>query len=113
MRISSAARWRIFYSARILCEVRPFGPTETRGFIAQRQRVYSSAVINELIFLVEDDPSGGYSAKALGVGIFTQGDTRDELSANVREAVEVYFDKPDEMPRLIRLHYVHDEVFAL
>jgi hypothetical protein len=63
-------------------------------------------VINELIFLVEDGPSGGCSAKALGVGAFTQGGTRDELSANVREAVEVYFDKPDEMPRLIRLHYV-------
>jgi hypothetical protein len=69
--------------------------------------------MNELIFLVEDDPSGGYTARALGAAIFTQGDTRDELSANVREAVEVYFDKPAEVPKLIRLHYVHDEVFAL
>jgi len=91
----------------------PFSSAETHGFIAQRKRVCCSAVINELIFLVEDDPSGGYTARALGVAIFTQGDTRDELSSNVREAVEVYYDKPAEMPRLIRLHYVHDEVFAL
>jgi len=69
--------------------------------------------MNELIFIVEEDPSGGYTAKALGAAIFTEGGTREELSANVREAVEVYFEKPSEMPKLIRLHHVHDEVFAI
>ena len=69
--------------------------------------------MNELIFLVEEDPSGGFTAKALGVAIFTEGNTREELAANAREAVEVYFDKPELMPKIIRLHYVHDEVFAL
>jgi len=69
--------------------------------------------MNELIFIVEEDPSGGYTAKALGLAIFTEGDSREELAANVREAVEVHFEKPEQMPKIIRLHYVHDEVFAL
>jgi predicted RNase H-like HicB family nuclease len=69
--------------------------------------------MNELIFLIEEDASGGYTAKALGVPIFTEGNTREELTANVREAVEVHFDSPEQMPKIVRLHYVHDEVFAL
>jgi hypothetical protein len=69
--------------------------------------------MNELIFLVQDDPSGGYTARALGQSIFTEGNTWDELAANVREAVEVHFDKPEDMPKMIRLHYVRDEVLAL
>ena len=68
--------------------------------------------MKELIFLVEDDPSGGYTARALGLSIFTEADTKEELTANIREVVELYFDKPDEMPKIVRLHYVHDEVIA-
>ncbi len=67
----------------------------------------------EIIFEVsEDELDGGYSASALGVGIHTQADTLDELRRNVREAVDCYFDETMERPRLIRLHYVRDEVLA-
>ena len=67
----------------------------------------------EIIFEVsEDEVDGGYSASALGFGIHTQGDTLDELRHNVREAVDCYFDDGMERPRLIRLHYVHDEVLV-
>jgi hypothetical protein len=69
--------------------------------------------MKELIFLVEDDPSGGYTARALGHSIFTEGDTKEELTANIREVVELFFDKPEDMPRMVRLHFVHDEVIAL
>ena len=34
---------------------------------------------NEVIFLVQDSPEGGYEAKALGYSIFTEADTLDEL----------------------------------
>ena len=65
----------------------------------------------EFIFEVsEDELDGGYSASALGFGIHTQGDTLDALRRNVREAVDCYFD--DGMERLIRLHYVRDEVLV-
>ena len=67
----------------------------------------------EIIFEVsEDELDGGYSASALGFGIHTEGDTLDELRRNVREAVDCYFDETMERPRLIRLHYVRDEVLV-
>ena len=67
----------------------------------------------EIIFEVsEDELDGGYSASALGYGIHTQADTLDDLRRNVREAVECYFDDDMDRPRLIRLHYVRDEVLA-
>ncbi len=67
----------------------------------------------EIIFEVsEDELDGGYSASALGFGIHTQGDTLDELRRNVREAVDCYFDDDTARPRLIRLHFVRDEVLV-
>lgn len=66
---------------------------------------------NELIFLVEEAEEGGYIARALGVSIFTEADTLEELRENVREAVECYYDPGDE-PLIVRLHIVRDEVLA-
>jgi hypothetical protein len=65
----------------------------------------------EIIFIVEESPEGGYEAKALGHSIFTDGETLDELRNMVRDAVHCHFDE-SERPRLIRLHYVRDEVMA-
>jgi hypothetical protein len=69
--------------------------------------------MNELIFLVEEDPSGGYTARALGASIFTEAETKEQLQSNIREAVCCHFDDPSMAPKVIRLHFVHDEVFAL
>ena len=67
----------------------------------------------EIIFEVsEDELDGGYSASALGFGIHTQGDSLDDLRRNVREAVHCYFDDGMKRPRLIRLHYVKDEILV-
>ena len=67
----------------------------------------------EIIFEVtEDEVDGGYSASALGYGIHTQGDCIEEVRSNVREAVDCYFDETMERPRLIRLHFVRDEILA-
>ncbi len=67
----------------------------------------------EIIFEVsEDESDGGYSASALGYGIHTQGDSIQELRRNVKEAVHCYFDETMTRPRLIRLHFVRDEVLA-
>ena len=67
----------------------------------------------EIIFEVsEDELDGGYSASALGFGIHTQGDSMDDLRRNVREAVDCYFDDDADRPRVIRLHYVRDEVLV-
>ena len=70
--------------------------------------------LSEIIFEVsEDEIDGGYSASALGFGIHTEGETIDEVRSSVREAVECYFDEEEARPRLIRLHFVRDEVLTL
>lgn len=69
--------------------------------------------MSEIIFEVrEDEVDGGYNASALGYGIHTQGDSIEELRAMVKDAVNCYFDEASEAPRIIRLHFVRDEVFA-
>jgi predicted RNase H-like HicB family nuclease len=69
--------------------------------------------MSELIFLVEDDPEGGYTARALGENIFTQADSMDELKTMIRDAIDCHYDDRNQWPALVRLHFVHDEVFAL
>jgi len=68
--------------------------------------------MGELIFVVEEAPEGGYTARALGEAIFTEADSLDELHAMVREAVLCHFDE-GEAPKLIRLHHVRDELLAV
>lgn len=68
--------------------------------------------MKEIIFLVEEAAEGGYNAKALGEGIFTEAETIDELKVNIREAVECHFDD-GQAPKLIRLHIVKDELLTL
>ena len=55
--------------------------------------------MTELVFQVEKDPDGGYTARAVGESIFTEADTLDDLKANIREAVLCHFD--DEAARPI------------
>jgi predicted RNase H-like HicB family nuclease len=65
--------------------------------------------MSEIIFLVEEAPEGGYTARAISHSIFTEGDTLDELRENVREAVDCHFEE-NQSPKLIRLHIVREEV---
>ena len=64
---------------------------------------------SEIIFSVEESPEGGLEAHALGHPIFTQADTPEELRAMVQDAVRCHFEDADR-PRVIRLHWVRDEV---
>jgi len=66
---------------------------------------------SEVIFLIEEAPEGGLTAKALGHSIFTEADTWEELREAIRDAVACHFEA-GEMPHLIRLHYVREEVLA-
>ena len=67
----------------------------------------------EIIFEVsEDEVDGGYTASALGYGIHTEGDSLDDIRRNVKEAVDCYFDDTMPRPKLIRLHFVREEVLV-
>lgn len=69
--------------------------------------------MSEIIFEVrEDEVDGGFTASALGYGIHTQGDTLEELRAMVKDAVKCYFDETADAPKIIRLHFVRDEVLV-
>ncbi|MBK7354226.1 MAG: 2-oxoisovalerate dehydrogenase [Nitrosomonas sp.] len=64
---------------------------------------------NEIIFLVEEAPEGGYTARALGESIFTEADDLASLHQQVRDAVHCHFDE-GKAPEMIRLHFVREEV---
>ena len=60
--------------------------------------------MNELIFMVEEAPEGGFVAPALGESIFTEGDTIAELPGKVRDAVRCHFEE-GKTPKIVRLHH--------
>jgi hypothetical protein len=68
--------------------------------------------MTEILFIVEEAPEGGYTARAASVSIFAEGETIDEIRASVRDAVSCHFDD-GAAPRLIRLHFVRDEVLTI
>ncbi len=67
--------------------------------------------MNEIIFVVEEAPEGGLSARSLGESIFTQAESIEELHKQVRDAVRCHFDE-GKAPKIIRLHFVRDELIA-
>jgi hypothetical protein len=68
--------------------------------------------MNEIIFMVEEAPEGGFTARALGHSIFTEADTWEELKEAAQEAVRTHFDE-GKQPRVIRLHIVKEEVLTI
>ena len=68
-----------------------------------------NADLPEVIFLVEDAPEGGFTARALGESIFTEANNLADLHDKVRDAVHCHFDE-DKLPKVIRLHFVREEV---
>ena len=67
--------------------------------------------LSELIFLVEEAPEGGFTARALGASIFTEADSVATLHDMVRDAVRCQFED-GQLPSIIRLHFVREEVIT-
>jgi hypothetical protein len=67
---------------------------------------------NEIIFIVEESPEGGYEARALNHSIVTEADTFEELKTMVHDAVSCHFAGKDR-PSVIRLHLVKEELLAV
>lgn len=65
----------------------------------------------EIIFIIQDSLDGGFEAKAVGHSIYTEAETMEELKNNIIEATDCQFD-PGKKPKLIRLHYIKEEVIA-
>ena len=69
--------------------------------------------MNELIFVVEEAPEGGYTARALGESILTEADDLAQLQHQVRDAVLCHFDEEEARPKLIRLHIVREKLIIV
>ena len=67
--------------------------------------------MTEIVFVVDEAPEGGYTARALGASIVTEADSLAELRRMVQDAVRCHFDDGDA-PKVIRLHFVREEVLA-
>jgi predicted RNase H-like HicB family nuclease len=98
-------------SRKLRTESRDLRPEKaaTKRLVLRRFSGDSPAM--EIVFTVTQEGDGGYVAECLSHDIFTQGNTWEELRANVREAVSAYFfDQPK--PAAVRLHLVRDELLA-
>lgn len=58
--------------------------------------------MKNLIFIVEEAPEGGFTARALGASIFTEADDLADLHNQVRNAVRCHFEEA-ERPKIIQL----------
>lgn len=58
--------------------------------------------MSEIVFLVEEPPDGGFTARALAASVFTEADTLEGLREALRDAVAVHYDEADR-PTIIRL----------
>jgi hypothetical protein len=67
---------------------------------------------SEIIFLIEESVEGGYEAKALSHSIFTEAESYEELKEAIKDAVQCHFEV-ENMPKMIRLHFVKEEVIAV
>ena len=64
----------------------------------------------EMMFEVTEAINGGYDVKALGYGIFTQGNDWADLKAMAKDAVLYYFDE-GAAPRIIKMNTTNKTFF--
>ena len=60
--------------------------------------------MNEVIFVVEEAPEGGYTARALGASIFTEAETLSALQQQIQDAVDCHCDERHNAGTLILYH---------
>jgi len=68
--------------------------------------------MNEIMFIVEEAPEGGWIARALGESICTEADDIESLHRQVRDAVHCHYEE-GKAPKMIRLHFTREEVLAV
>jgi hypothetical protein len=56
--------------------------------------------VTEIVFLVEEEPAGGYSARALGESIVTQAEDLEQWRESIRDAVRCHFGS-DARPEIV------------
>ena len=57
--------------------------------------------MTELVFVVEDDPDGGLTARAVGESIFVEADSVEELRREIEDAMACHFANPGDRPKAV------------
>jgi len=60
--------------------------------------------IKEIIFMVEESPEGGYTARSPGYSIFTEAENLEELKESIKDAIRCHFERDEEIPKIVHLH---------
>ena len=60
--------------------------------------------MNEIIFLIEEAVEGGYSARALDHSIFTDGESIEDIKANIKDSIFSHFEEND-LPKVVQIQY--------
>jgi hypothetical protein len=68
--------------------------------------------MSEIVFLVEEAPEGGFTAKSLGYSIYTEADNWEKLKIAINDATSCHFDEAQK-PKFVRLHFLKEEVIAI
>ena len=76
-----------------------------------RASLVTGPCMNEIIFVVDEVDEGGFVARALGHSIFTESDSLASLHEILRDVVQCHFEA-NERPKVIRIHFVREEVIA-
>ena len=66
----------------------------------------------EIVFLIEEAPEGGYTARGLGYSIYTEANTWEELKLAIQDALSCHFVE-GQKPKVVRLHYLREEVMVV
>ena len=69
--------------------------------------------MKEIIFLIYEAKEGGYYAEAVGVGIFAEGETIEELKKNIKGGIDCFYEDSNDAPNFAHLHFIKDEVMVL
>jgi hypothetical protein len=69
-------------------------------------------MMTEIIFMIEESLEGGFVARAIGQSIVTEAEMLESLKEMIRDAVKCHFET-DQLPRIIRLHFVKEEILAV
>ncbi len=69
--------------------------------------------MKELLFIVQESLDGGYEAKAIGYSIYTQCETYGEIKETIRDAVICHFENKEDLPSIIRINFVKEEIIAV
>jgi hypothetical protein len=66
--------------------------------------IWRDGSVDELMFVVEEQPGGGLVARAVGKDITVEARDREDLREKIQDAIEQHFDE-DTAPGRIRLHW--------